>query len=206
MSYDTLLSMIADYGYAALFFALWLGIIGMPVPDEVVVMMGGAVTSSGLLHLVPAFLLTYLGVISGLSLGYLLGRSIGTPIIERLKRKKKMVKYLNISEQMIDRHGNFALVISYFFPVVRHVLPYIVGLNKMSFRRYALISYPTGFVWTLLFFTAGRLAGGHIEQAVSLMHTYGFKLLWLPFVLLMIFIVFRVARMNRSYNRIQQKQ
>jgi membrane-associated protein len=203
VSYDTLLTMIADYGYAALFFALWLGIIGMPIPDEVVVMLGGAVTSNGLLHLVPAFLLTYLGVISGLSLGYVLGRFIGTPVIERLKRKNKMAKYLSISEQMIDRYGNFALVVSYFFPVVRHVLPYIVGLNKMTFRRYALISYPTGLIWTLLFFTAGRLAGGHIEEAITLMNSYGLKLLWLPFVLVMIFIVFRSVRIHRVYSKIQ---
>ncbi len=43
------------------------------VPDEVIVMTGGALTANGFLHVLPAFMLTYLGVVSGLSLGYVLG-------------------------------------------------------------------------------------------------------------------------------------
>jgi membrane-associated protein len=58
VSFDTLVSMIEHYGYAALFFSLWLGIVGMPIPDEVIVMTGRAVTGSGILQLFPAFVLT----------------------------------------------------------------------------------------------------------------------------------------------------
>ncbi|MCS7458979.1 DedA family protein [Paenibacillus doosanensis] len=198
MSYDSLLSMIGQFGYAALFFALWLGIVGMPIPDEVIVMTGGAATASGLLHVIPAFALTYLGVISGLSLGYFLGRFVGSPVIEKLKRKKKMDKYLSMSESLIEKYGSMALVISYFFPVVRHVTPYIVGINKMTFRRYALISYSTGLVWTLIFFVAGRLAGDHVEEAGKLIHLYGLRLLWVPAALVMIWAVYRLVFSKRS--------
>ncbi|NOU96443.1 DedA family protein [Paenibacillus sp. LMG 31456] len=192
MNYDMLLSMIGQYGYAALFFALWLGIVGMPVPDEVIVMTGGAVTANGILQVVPAFIVTYLGVISGLSLGYVLGRFIGKPVIEKLKRKKKMEKYLIASENLIEKYGSFALVISYFLPVVRHVVPYIVGLNKMTFPRYALLSYSTGFVWTLVFFTAGRLFGDYIDELGALIHQHAFKIIWLPIVLLAIFMIVKL--------------
>lgn len=43
--YDLLLDYIREYGYIALFLALWLGIVGMPVSDEVIVMTGGALTA-----------------------------------------------------------------------------------------------------------------------------------------------------------------
>lgn len=69
MHYDVLLNLVQQYGYFALFFTLWLGIVGMPIPDEVIVMTGGLVTALGILNPLPAFILTYLGVISGLSLG-----------------------------------------------------------------------------------------------------------------------------------------
>ncbi|WP_028547470.1 DedA family protein [Paenibacillus sp. UNC451MF] len=198
MSYDTLLGMIGDYGYAALFFALWLGIVGMPIPDEVIVMTGGAATASGLLHEVPAFLLTYLGVISGLSLGYFLGRIMGDKVIEKWKRKKKMEKYLSTSEKLVEKYGHFALVVSYFFPVVRHVTPYIVGINKMSFRKYALLSYSTGLVWTLIFFAAGRMAGDHVEEVGLLIHSYGLKLLWVPVAAAGIWIIYKMTRSKNS--------
>jgi membrane protein DedA with SNARE-associated domain len=198
MDYDSLLTLIGQYGYAALFFALWLGIVGMPIPDEVVVMTGGAVTANGLLQLVPAFFTTYLGVISGLSLGYVLGRFVGTPVLEKLKRKKNMEAYLLTSERLIHKYGQFALVISYFLPVVRHVVPYIVGLNKMPFRRYSLISFSTGLVWTLIFFTVGRFAVGHVVELGNLIHSYGIKLLWVPVVLLAAWIVFKNVRRKKK--------
>jgi membrane-associated protein len=83
-----LISIIEEYGYAALFFTLWLGIVGLPIPDEVIVMTGGAVTSMDILHPLPAFIMVYLGVISGLSLGYVLGRTLGVSVLDRLRRKK----------------------------------------------------------------------------------------------------------------------
>ena len=36
MELHELLSYIEQYGYWALFFCLWLGIIGMPIPDEMI--------------------------------------------------------------------------------------------------------------------------------------------------------------------------
>lgn len=150
MELHELLSYIEQYGYTALFFCLWLGIVGMPIPDEMIVMSGGFVSSVGILSVIPAFLLTYLGVVSGLSLGYLLGKVFGTKVLDKLMKRKGKV-FATITK-MIDKYGHYALVTSYFIPVVRHIIPYLVGMNNMSYRKYALYSYTTGFVWTLVYF------------------------------------------------------
>ncbi|UNK15873.1 DedA family protein [Paenibacillus sp. N3/727] len=193
MDYDQLLSLIQHFGYFALFFSLWLGIVGMPLPDEVIVMTGGAVTVQGILAVLPAFLLTYLGVISGLSLGYVLGRCMGTPILNKLRRKKKMEKYINYSEHLVQKYGNLALCISYFLPIVRHVMPYLTGINKMSYRRYALISYSTGLVWTFLFFIAGRYLGNHVQEVGPLIYNYGIMLLFLITLGIIIVVIVRLT-------------
>ncbi|RAV16098.1 DedA family protein [Paenibacillus contaminans] len=201
MNYEWLLSLLEQFGYAALFFALWLGIVGMPIPDEVIVMTGGAVTVNALLHPIPAFVLTYLGVVSGLSLGYVLGRYLGTPVLTRLRRKKKMEKYLHFSETLVQKYGSFAIGISYFFPIVRHVMPYVVGVHNMSFKRYALFSYTTGLVWTFLFFTVGRYAGNHVEEIGMLLYEYGLRLLWLPFVLFAVWAIIRYSYKDKRLRR-----
>ncbi|WP_242301637.1 DedA family protein [Bacillus cereus group sp. BfR-BA-01423] len=172
MELHELLSYIEQYGYTALFFCLWLGIVGMPIPDEMIVMSGGFVSSVGILSVIPAFLLTYLGVVSGLSLGYLLGKVFGTKVLDKLMKKKK-AKYLLQSQKMIDKYGHYALVTSYFIPVVRHIIPYLVGMNNMSYRKYALYSYTTGFVWTLVYFLLGSLFGNHIDTIVKITTEYG---------------------------------
>lgn len=172
MDLHELLLYIQHYGYGALFFCLWLGIIGMPVPDEMVVMSGGFVSSMGILKPIPAFMLTYLGVVSGLSLGYILGKMFGSKILDRIMKKKKM-KYLLKSQELLNRYGRYALVTSYFIPVVRHIVPYLVGINNMPFKTYAKYSYVTGFVWTLLYFIIGFIFGGNIERIVELTTKYG---------------------------------
>lgn len=173
MDVEGLVVLVGQYGYLALFFCLWLGIIGMPIPDEVIVMTGGFVASLGLLHPITAFIVTYLGVVSGLTLGYVLGRFMGITVLERLKRKKNMHRYIEKSQDLINRYGSFSLCISYCFPIVRHVVPYLVGIGKMSFPRYALFSYTTGFIWTLCFFIIGKLFGKSIQQIGEAVYSYG---------------------------------
>lgn len=188
MHLDQLVHFIEQYGYFALFFSLWLGIIGAPIPDEVIVMTGGLVSSFHVLRTVPAFIVTYLGVISGLSLGYLLGRLIGAPVLHWLERKKKMAAYIEKSKILIQKYGSFALIIGYFFPFVRHLVPYLVGINKMSFIRYASFSFATGFVWTMLYFTLGRLFGNHIEQIGYTLYRYGWIMIAVFIVILGLWI------------------
>jgi len=43
----------------------------------------------------------------------------------------------------------------------------------MSFKVYALYSYTTGFVWTLVYFVLGSLFGQHIESIVAVAIEYG---------------------------------
>ena len=54
-----------------------------------IVMSGGFVSSLGILSIIPAFLLTYLGVVSGLSLGYILGKIFGTKVLHKLMKRKR---------------------------------------------------------------------------------------------------------------------
>ncbi|MGE7114401.1 DedA family protein [Lysinibacillus sp. NPDC047702] len=172
MGLSELLSFIEQYGYWALFFSLWLGIVGMPLPDEMIVMSGGFLGSMEKMSVLKAFILTYLGVVSGLSLGYILGKGFGHKIVDKLLKKKK-AKYLVKSKELIDKYGHFALVFSYFIPIVRHIIPYLVGMNNMPFLKYAMYSYTTGFIWTLLYFTLGLFFGKHIEYISALATRYG---------------------------------
>lgn len=187
--------LIGEYGYVALFFALWLGIVGMPIPDEVIVMTGGLVVSLGMLKTVPAFIVTYLGVVSGLMIGYGLGRFMGEPVLKWLSRKKNLEKYLEKSYLLVNKYGSFSLCISYFIPVVRHIIPYVVGVGKMSFARYSFFSFSTGFVWTLLFFTIGRLFGNHVESIGRAVEKYGlYSLPILTMVGILVCITFQAKR------------
>ena len=78
MDFDIILQLIRDYGYIGLYFWLWLGMFGIPVPNEVLVSSIGIIAYKGILQTTPALLTIYLGVISSLTTCYLLGRCLGS--------------------------------------------------------------------------------------------------------------------------------
>jgi membrane-associated protein len=151
--------LLGEYGYAALFIAFCLGIVGLPIPNEVVVMTGGAATTDGLLLAIPAFLMAYTGICSGLTVGFAVGRFVGLPILRRIGRGSKFETYIARSQQLVDKYGSAALLFTYFIPVVRNVMPYVVGANAMRYGTFALFAYSGAFVWTLIFFLIGRFTG-----------------------------------------------
>jgi len=200
MEINLLMSIIEQYGYLAIFFLLWLGIVGLPIPDELVVATGGFLASIGLLNPLYSFLAGYLGVASGLTIGFLLGKYFGRPILRWLSKSEKMRHAVDRSTVLLEKYGTTALCISYLFPVVRHVVPYLVALGGMSYRRYALLSYPIGLVWTTAFYFLGYVFGNNVEAIIGIIRKYGFYALLVVIAILAIgFIVRKVVLGNRAY-------
>src|SRR5436190_1550300 len=73
---------IAQYGYPAIFFLLIAGIVGFPIPDQLLLIISGYLVHTNSLSLTPTLLVAVLGSICGITLSYLLGRVSGS--IERL--------------------------------------------------------------------------------------------------------------------------
>jgi len=200
MEINLLMSIIEQYGYLAIFFLLWLGIVGLPIPDELVVATGGFLASIGLLNPFYSFLAGYLGVASGLTIGFLLGKYFGRPILRWLSKSEKMRHAVERSTVMLEKYGTTALCISYLFPVVRHVVPYLVALGGMSYRRYALLSYPIGLVWTTAFYFLGYVFGNNVEAIIGIIRKYGFYALLVVVAVLAIgLIVRKIVLGNRAY-------
>lgn len=156
-------TILATYGYAALFFAFCLGVVGMPIPNEVVVMSGGAASSGGALLPVPAFLAAFAGICCGLTVGYVIGRYVGMPILTRIAKGPRREKAVKRAQELVDKYGGVALLFTYFIPFVRNMMPYVVGANAMTFGTFALYGYTGAFVWTALYFLIGYTTGTTIR-------------------------------------------
>ncbi|USG64285.1 DedA family protein [Brevibacillus ruminantium] len=198
MEINLLMSIIEQYGYFAIFFLLWLGIVGLPIPDELVVATGGFLASINILNPLYAFLAGYFGVASGLTIGFLLGKFFGKPILQWLSKSEKMRHTVARSTALLEKYGTLALCFSYLFPVVRHVVPYIVAMSGMSYRRYAILSYPIGLIWTAAFYYIGHIFGRNVEGIIGMIRSYG---LYALLVLLILLVVGYVARRFYLANR-----
>src|SRR2546423_12163672 len=75
------LDWIVHSGYIALFILLMLGIVGLPVPDEMLLAFTGFLVFKGRLALEPTLMFAVLGSLCGISLSYALGSFFGSNIL-----------------------------------------------------------------------------------------------------------------------------
>lgn len=195
MDWTILIPYIKEYGYLALYLILWVGFFGFPVPNEVIVMTSGLIANKSMLHPVLTFVVTYLGVISSLTTLYCLGR-----FGNKLSRSKKKVhaSKLRNAKKMIEKHGPFSLVLSYYFPTARHLIPLILGTNKYPFSTFMLYSYSNAFIWTLVYFFIGYEFGQYIHVIGSAIYRYGWY--GLGIIILIGILVYSIKSLKLKYS------
>lgn len=75
--------LIADYGYLAIFLMLVLGIVGLPIPDEVMMTVVGYFTHTDVLNYELSILISFVGALLGMLISYMIGRKAGRPFIDK---------------------------------------------------------------------------------------------------------------------------
>ena len=78
--------------------------------------------------------------------GYEIGRAIGTPLYQRNGRILKK-KYFDETTVFFDKHGNKALVIGRFVPIVRTFITVVAGVSRMDRRRFFTWSAVGAVLW-----------------------------------------------------------
>lgn len=203
MAYDLLTTIIEEFGYYALFLVLCLGLIGLPIPNEAVVMTGGALSATEVLSPAPAYLMTWLGICSAMTFNYSLGRFTGSKLSGWFEKKNNFNKFMSKSEQLFHKYGGYAISISLCLPFLRHATPYVLGVNRLTYRRFATFAYPSALLWTMLYFYLGTLFGDNIVHIADLITTYGSGVVVL---LIAVAAVYVWKRWNRSKARNNNKE
>jgi membrane protein DedA with SNARE-associated domain len=170
---ESILGWLSHYGYTGLFTLLMLGIVGLPIPDETLLVFSGYLMSAGRLRPLPAFLAGFAGTACGISLSYTIGRSLGHRAVLRYGRS------LHITEERLHRvhrwfqhTGEWLLTIGYFIPGVRHFTALVAGTSRLEYRRFALFAYPGAALWVSMFLWVGYLVGENWRAAMELVHRY----------------------------------
>lgn len=151
---------IADYGYLAIFLMLLLGIIGVPIPDEIMMTVVGYFTNINVLNYELAILVSFAGALLGMLISYMIGKKAGRPFIDKYGKwvGLKEERMSKVSKWM-EKYGPYSLIFGYFIPGVRHITCYFSGVSKMKFKTYILFAAIGAFLWCFTFITIGRGIG-----------------------------------------------
>jgi membrane protein DedA with SNARE-associated domain len=126
------------------------------VADEFLLLFLGYLVLKGNLSCIPTAGVVVAGTLIGVSLDYLLGRSLGHYLLRRpdswLHRKYCRIYQLR---QWLARSGGWAFTFSYFVPGWRHGAPMVAGLSGLDFPRFATFTYAGGLLWSLSYLSLG---------------------------------------------------
>ena len=173
MELQTILDWVSAYGGPALFMLLMLGIVGLPVPDETLMVFTGYLIQQGHLNLAGTWLFAFLGSSCGITLSFVIGRRLGLPFIH------KYGKYLHVTAKRLEKvhkwfdgFGHWTLSFGYFVPGVRHFTAVVAGMSGLSTPVFALYAYSGAAVWVSVFIGLGYLLGERWKEAAESAHRY----------------------------------
>jgi membrane protein DedA with SNARE-associated domain len=172
---STLSLWLVQYGSLTLFVLLTLGIIALPVPEETLMILAGAAMNKGYLNIPATIIAAYAGSLCGISISYLLGRTVGHYLIHRYGRFVGLTEFhLKRAENWFERFGKWTLFIGYFIPGVRHFTGFSAGTTYLNFDQFALYAYSGAIFWASTFLSIGYFFGPtwlsifeHIEIDIS---------------------------------------
>lgn len=151
---------ISQYGYAGIFFLLMSGIIGLPIPDETLMIFLGYLVFKGELAIVPTIASAFLGSICGITFSYVLGRTGGHYLITKYSRFFHITQErINGVHDWLERTGKWGLLFGYFIPGVRHLVSLVAGTSQLKYRVFAILTYAGGLIWSVSFVSAGFFLG-----------------------------------------------
>jgi membrane protein DedA with SNARE-associated domain len=157
---DVAKELISQYGYFAIYGLLALGIIGIPVPDEVMMTFVGYLSSTSVLNFKMALFVSFLGAMTGMLFSYYIGSKVGMSF---LKKHGKWIRLtparLYRAERWFHRFGPWMIPIAYFIPGIRHVASYLSGMSSMDKRIYFTFACAGAISWCLIFIGFGYFIG-----------------------------------------------
>jgi membrane protein DedA with SNARE-associated domain len=196
---DAVFQWITTYGYGMIFLLLVAGVVGLPIPDETLLVFCGYLVFKGKLHPVGAFCSALAGSWCGISLSYTIGRTLGLGAVHRYG------KYLHVTDerlqrvhQWFDRIGHWALFVGYFIAGVRHFTAIVAGTSKLDVPSFAKYAWPGGLLWVSTFLTLGYFLGENWKRIAESIHVY---VLYFSIALLLAalgYVVFRKRRQAQS--------
>src|SRR5688572_20736437 len=130
--------------------------IGLAVPGETAVVVGGVVAAGGDVELAPMIALVWIAAAAGDLVSFLIGRRLGRPFLERHGPRVRIdAGRLDQVERFYAHHGGSAVLLGRFVGIVRAVSPFVAGASGFEVRRFIPWSLVGTLAWAATFTLVG---------------------------------------------------
>jgi undecaprenyl-diphosphatase len=143
--------------------------VGLLVPGETVVIVGGVVAGQGHVDLALLLGVTWFCAFVGDVTGYLLGRRLGRRFLLAHGPRVHITKpRLLRVEAFFDRYGLAAILIGRFVGLVRPVAPFLAGSSRYPLRRFLALAVGGTGLWSASFVLLGYVFWQSLDEALAI--------------------------------------
>ena len=167
---------IEQFGYLGIFILMCLENVFPPIPSELILPLGGFMTTASDLSVLGVIFAATGGSVLGAVILYCLGLLLD---VERLlKIVDKWGKYLRIKQQDIlkadkwfDKHGYWTVLFCRMIPFIRSMISIPAGMSNMKFLLFLFFTTVGTLIWNSILVTTGALLGKSWEKVLYYMDT-----------------------------------
>lgn len=162
---------LSTWGYLGVFICVFIGNLGIPVPEETVLLAAGFLAGRGDLSLEPLYLVGIGSAVTGDCCGFLFGRTGGQRLFQRLAQRFAFVRtrYERLQE-FFKTHGPKAVFMARFVAGARFMAGPMAGAAGMSFLSFLGWNVSGALIWCSLVITVGYLVGDELEWVAHVVH------------------------------------
>jgi len=160
-----LINQFGNSFYLLIFLLIFIetGVVVLPfLPGDSLLFLCGSLAAMANSSLDPLLLIVVTGLAATLgdSLNFEIGKRFGHHISNSANWQKFIKPQdLQKSERFFQKHGNPAIFLGRFIPIVRTLVPFTAGGSKMTYRNFLIYNISGGFSWVIFGVMAGFFFG-----------------------------------------------
>jgi len=158
------------FAYLVVFGILFVCGLGLPLPEDVSLILGGYLVHAGKAELPLMMLTGYAGIIVGDSMIFYFGRRLGSKVgqkptgfFARIVTPEKRARV----EALFKKHGEKIIMLARFLPGVRAVTYFTAGSVGMRYGRFVLYDSLAALGSAPIFVFLGYKFGGELDALMS---------------------------------------
>lgn len=162
---------LSKFTYVAIIASLIAGGMGVPIPEDLTLLLAGGLAAGGVTTYWPTLIIGYCGVVLGDLLIHRWGRRIGPAAY----RHPRVRKHLPLARQEklwrhFARHGFLTIVVARHTPVLRAPIFFLAGASKLPLWKFLLADALSSAVTVPIVVTLGFYFGEHLDVIRTKIH------------------------------------
>ena len=168
------LSVTTNLGLPVIGLVVAIEALGVPLPGETAVILGGLAANQGRLSIVAVIVVAAAAAIVGDNIGFMIGRRGGRALLERPGRFfEERQRMLAIGDPFFERHGPKAVFLGRWITGLRVWTSWLAGASDMRWPTFLVWNALGGTAWAVSVALAAYYGGKSVETVFSKVGLYG---------------------------------